>query len=134
MALNTAQQIGAVLGVIVSAIAAFEGIRRAIVMPIVRAIRKLTQFFEDWFGEDARPGFARRPGVKEELATLREEQKHMAAEQTEMKQKLIRVEYHTGNGHEPALRQIVEAQGRELQKIKDQVTPTKPKTRGVSRD
>lgn len=126
------QLLGTVLGVVVAAIAAFEGIRRAIVMPLVRLVRKFTQFFEDWFGEDARPGFARRPGVKEELATLREEQKLMAIEQAEMKQKLNRVEYHTGNGHEPALRQIVEAQGEELRKIKDQVTPSTTKPRRAS--
>lgn len=107
MDLDTAQQWGASLGVIVAAIAVFEGIRRAIVMPTVRGIRTISRFLADFFGEDARPGVERRPGVMELLRELRDEQ-------AEMKLKLIRVEYHTGNGQEPALRTEVFEQGRAI--------------------
>lgn len=124
MSLNTAQQVGAILGVIVAAIAAFEGIRRAIVMPVARIAKKFIQMLTDWVGEEDRPGVQGRAGVMEQLASLRDELAIVKSEQAEMKGKLARVEYHTGNGHEPALRKIVEAQGEELQKIKDQVTPS----------
>lgn len=115
-----------ILGVVVAAIAAFEGIRRTAVMPIARVGRKLTQFFEDWFGEEARAGVPRRPGVKEELATLRAEQKRLGEEQAEMNTKLQRVEYHTGNGQEPALRTVVFKQAAAIEEIRKQVTGKDP--------
>jgi hypothetical protein len=31
---------------------------------------RLSHFLDDWFGEDARPGFTRKPGVPERLAEV----------------------------------------------------------------
>lgn len=120
--MSNIQQLGVILGVIVAGVAAFEGIRRAIIMPAARFIRKFAQMLTDWVGEDARPGIDRRPGVMEQLATLREVQSEMQLEQTDMKEKLSRAVYHTGNGHEPSLREVVEKQGEVIAEIKKQVT------------
>lgn len=39
---------------------------------VARRLRRLSQFLEDWFGEQARPGVRHRPGVMERLATVEE--------------------------------------------------------------
>lgn len=38
--------------------------------PVRKMVRRLGQFFDDWFGEEARPGVPRRPGMLERVSTL----------------------------------------------------------------
>lgn len=56
---------GGALVVIVGAI--FGAVRWA-VGTSARQAKKFEQFYEDWYGEEARPGVPRRPGVMERLA------------------------------------------------------------------
>lgn len=39
---------------------------------VLSTLRKVSEFLEDWRGEDARPGHARQPGVPERFTNLEE--------------------------------------------------------------
>lgn len=56
-------------GALVVIIAAIFGAVRWAVGTSARQARKVDNFLEDWYGEEERPGVARRPGVMERLAT-----------------------------------------------------------------
>lgn len=45
--------------------------------PVRKMVRRLGQFFDDWFGEEARPGVPRRPGMLERVSTLETGQAEM---------------------------------------------------------
>lgn len=77
-----------------TAVLAFlEALRRVVVSPGRKMLKEVQQFLSDWKGEPERPGVPARPGFPEQIATLNA--------------KMARVEYHTGNGQEPALRAMV---------------------------
>lgn len=42
------------------------------ILGVVRTGKRLAHFLDDWFGEEARPGVAARPGVMERLERLEE--------------------------------------------------------------
>ena len=63
---GTLTHTGIVLGVAATAI----GLTKPVWMQMFHAFQRLQQFFDDWFGEPARPGQALRPGAMARLAEL----------------------------------------------------------------
>lgn len=90
-----------IVGAITAVLLMFEALRRTVVSPLIKWIRVMVDFLMDWNGHPAREGHDAVPGV---MATLKD-----------MSDKMQRVEYHTGNGDEPALRQIVKDNARRLE-------------------
>lgn len=87
-------------GAITVVLTCVEVIRRVVVKPISSFVRAARFFLEDWNGREARDGHPAVPGIPEQIARMR-------ATQEDLAKKLQRVEYHTGNGQEPALRTLV---------------------------
>ena len=59
-------QLAAWLGGAAAAIAIVTGVWK-VLRKLGRGWRRISEFLEDWRGEEARPGFPRRPGVPERL-------------------------------------------------------------------
>lgn len=103
----------------------FETLRRVVVAPIVRGVRLILEVVEQLKGRPEHDGFPRTPGIMEMMTTVRHDQETMKAqqrvviaEQKAIKTKVDRLEYHTGNGQEPALREIVIQQTADTADIK----------------
>jgi hypothetical protein len=47
---------------------------------MLATLRKINEFLEDWRGEEARPGYHKRPGVMERLVSLEEQMATVAHE------------------------------------------------------
>lgn len=62
------------------------------VLAAIRGGRKLGHFFDDWFGEDARPGQDVRPGVPERLARVESNLACMSDQVTRTAARVERVE------------------------------------------
>lgn len=78
---------------LLGAIAAFV---RYVVRPSRAWLKKMRQFFTDWFGEEERPGIHdRRPGVMEQLS--------------DHSKRLGNIERHVGNGDPTPLRHRLES-------------------------
>jgi hypothetical protein len=65
----------------------------------VGILRKISEFLEDWRGEPARPGYAKRPGVMERLVDLEKEVRGVSHELKpnaggSMKDQITRIEEH----------------------------------------
>lgn len=56
----------AIIGTVVAALSTLYGLFRML-RKIGKAIRSITHFLDDWFGEEARPGVKERPGVMKRL-------------------------------------------------------------------
>jgi len=89
-----------VVGAITAVLVLFETMRRTIASPLVKWLRVAADFLADWNGHPARHGVDAVPGVMARLQTIAD--------------KMERVEYHTGNGQEPALREIVKGHAERL--------------------
>lgn len=63
-------------------LAALGVIYRAIAVPLRRLVERSNQFFDDWHGVPARPGFPARPGVMERLERLEAHSETAAAQLT----------------------------------------------------
>lgn len=62
-------------------------------------LRRWSEFLEDWRGEEARPGYAKRPGVMERLVTLEERLDAVVHEMrpnagSSLKDQITRIEEH----------------------------------------
>jgi len=61
----------------------------------VGILRKITEFLEDWRGEPARPGYAKRPGVMERLVNLEHATRELKPNAgSSMKDQITRIEAH----------------------------------------
>lgn len=89
-----------VVGALTAVLVLFETMRRTIGSPLVKWLRVLADFLADWNGHPPRDGVDAVPGVMARLQTIAD--------------KMERVEYHTGNGQEPALREIVKGNATRL--------------------
>lgn len=74
-------------GAIVAMSAAIGALTKWVFKPLWRLLRGVQRFLTDWFGEEARPGVERRPGMPERVA---------------------QIEWHIGNGRDVPLRQVVD--------------------------
>ena len=90
-----ATAIAAIIGV---SIFLFRGIRA-----LARGLKRLSLFFEDWFGEAPRPGVPGHKGVMARLA--------------DTEYKAGRAEWHAGNGSEVPMRSVVDATSKRLIKM-----------------
>jgi hypothetical protein len=59
----------AIIGVVLGALAAI-GAAWKVLKPVFSAVRRLSHFVDDWFGEPERPGVPARPGVMPRLETM----------------------------------------------------------------
>lgn len=59
----------AIAGIVLGALAAV-GAAWKVLKPVLLAVRRISHFFDDWFGEAARPGVPDRPGVMKRLADM----------------------------------------------------------------
>lgn len=47
---------------------------------ITKAVKRFIHFLDDYFGEEARPGFPGRPGMQERLRKIEEDVEHISYE------------------------------------------------------
>lgn len=66
--MSTIQVVLAALGSLVVIVGAVVGAVRWALAKSVKNLKRADDFLTDWYGEEARPGVARRPGVMERLA------------------------------------------------------------------
>ncbi|MEU0797184.1 hypothetical protein ABZ342_44580 [Amycolatopsis sp. NPDC005961] len=59
----------AIVGLVLGALAAV-GAAWKVLKPAFLAVRRISHFFDDWFGEQARPGVPERPGVMARLEQM----------------------------------------------------------------
>lgn len=67
---------------------------------LLTTLRKVNEFLEDWRGEEARPGYHKRPGVMERLVMLEEMAREVRHEVkpnsgTSLKDQITRIEEKT---------------------------------------
>ena len=94
-----ATAIAAIIGV---SIFLFRGIRA-----LARGLKRLSLFFEDWFGEAPRPGVPGHKGVMARLA--------------DTEYKAGRAEWHAGNGSEVPMRSVIDATSERLIEMEDRL-------------
>lgn len=74
---------------------------------VFKTLRMVNEFLEDWRGEEARPGYHKRPGVMERLVNLEEQVQAVVHEVqpnsgTSLKDQVARIEEHVVPSKETA--------------------------------
>jgi hypothetical protein len=59
----------AIIGIVLGGLAAV-GAAWKVLKPVFAAVRRLTHFVDDWFGDPGRPGVPARPGVMSRLELM----------------------------------------------------------------
>ena len=110
------------VGALTAILVFIEALRRVAITPMARTVRFIMNVVRDINGTPDRDGLPGTPGLMEMMMTVAatqkaqgekltnvvEGQRKMAGEQQVIKKHVARLEYHTGNGHEPSLRTLVE--------------------------
>lgn len=89
-----------IVGAITAVLVMLETLRRVVITPLIRGLTFAADLIQDLRGQEAREGHPRVPGIMEMVTDI-------VSEQRDMKKKVERLEYHTGNGLEPSLRVLV---------------------------
>lgn len=104
--MNTFLELAALAAGIAAIGGATAALWRWVFAPILKGMRGVSRFLEDWNGEPERPGFEGRDGVMERLART----EHAAK----------RAEFHLGNGSPIAFRKEVNER---LERLEERIDP-----------